>query len=109
MSSQKWMISLVKQGKYKVVPADGLGRLLLTAFYKFIKRGSMAMSAGANPVYFPPILSSCMHKCILLLVLRFLWLTRTLQSHKLSSVAMTSIVKLLFLNGRCKVVPTFFK
>jgi hypothetical protein len=31
MSSQKWTISLVKQGKFKVgvVPADGLDRLLL--------------------------------------------------------------------------------
>jgi hypothetical protein len=31
MSSQKWMIAFVEQGKFKVgvVPADGLGRLLL--------------------------------------------------------------------------------
>jgi hypothetical protein len=35
--------------------------------------GSLAMSAGANPTIFGPIWSSCMHKCILLLVLRFLW------------------------------------
>jgi hypothetical protein len=31
------------------------------------------MSAGANPMIFWPILLSCMHKCIHLLVLRFLW------------------------------------
>jgi hypothetical protein len=33
--------------------------------------GSLAVSAGANPMIFGPIWSSCMHKCILLLVLRF--------------------------------------
>jgi hypothetical protein len=31
------------------------------------------MSAGANPMNFKPIWSSCMHKCIPLAVLRFLW------------------------------------
>jgi hypothetical protein len=53
--------------------ADGLGRLLLKHFFVFNKWGSLAMSAGDNPMNFRPILLSCMHKCILLLVLRFLW------------------------------------
>jgi hypothetical protein len=46
MSSQKWVISLVNQGKFKVrvVPA---GCLLLKHF--FIKWGGQAISAGANP------------------------------------------------------------
>jgi hypothetical protein len=35
--------------------------------------GSLAMSAGANTTIFRPIRSSCMHKCIFLLILRFLW------------------------------------
>jgi hypothetical protein len=54
MSSQKWIISLVKPGMFKVgvVPADGLGRLLIKQFFVFIKRGSLAMSAGANPMKF---------------------------------------------------------
>jgi hypothetical protein len=50
MSSQKWAISLVKQGKFKVgvVPADGLGCLLRKKlFFVFIKWGSLAMTAGA--------------------------------------------------------------
>jgi hypothetical protein len=42
-------------------------------FFKLWKGGSLAMSAGANPMIFRPIWLSCMHKCILLLVLRFLW------------------------------------
>jgi hypothetical protein len=39
--------------------------------YIFIKLGSPAMSAGANPMNVWPIWLSCMDKCILLLVLRF--------------------------------------
>jgi hypothetical protein len=38
-----------------LVPADGLGCLLLKAFLLFIKCGSLAMSAGANPTNFRPI------------------------------------------------------
>jgi hypothetical protein len=55
--SQKLKISLAKQGKFKVgvVPADGLGRLLLKLFVVFIDWGSLAMSAGAYPVNFWPI------------------------------------------------------
>jgi hypothetical protein len=34
------------------------------------------MSAGAHPIYFGPIGLSGMQKCILLLVLRFLWRRR---------------------------------
>jgi hypothetical protein len=67
MFSQKWTISLVKHGKFKagVVQADGLGRLVLkTYFCVIIKWGSLVMSAGANPMNFWPIWSSC----ILLLV-----------------------------------------
>jgi hypothetical protein len=39
MSSQQWTIFLVKQGNFKVgvVPADGLGRLLLTAIFVFFE------------------------------------------------------------------------
>jgi hypothetical protein len=53
MFIQKWTISLVKQGKFKegVVPADGLGCF----FFVFIKWGSLAMSAVANPMNFRPI------------------------------------------------------
>jgi hypothetical protein len=38
MFSQKWTISLVKQGKFKVgvVPADKLGHLLLITIFEFI-------------------------------------------------------------------------
>jgi hypothetical protein len=45
------MISLVKQGKFKggLVPADGLGRLLLKTIFCIYFWGSLAMSAGANP------------------------------------------------------------
>jgi hypothetical protein len=53
MSSQQWTIFLVKQGNFKVgvVPADGLGRLLLKHF--FIKWNSPSvMSAAANPMNF---------------------------------------------------------
>jgi hypothetical protein len=52
MSSQKWTISLVKQGKFKrgVVPADGQGRLLL--LFVIMEGGSLAMAAGANPTIF---------------------------------------------------------
>jgi hypothetical protein len=44
MSSQKWMTSLVRQDKFKVgvVPADGLGRLLLV----FLNWGSLAIKTG---------------------------------------------------------------
>jgi hypothetical protein len=39
MYSQKWTIPLAKQGKFKagVVPADGLGCLLLKLFFEMIK------------------------------------------------------------------------
>jgi hypothetical protein len=43
-------------------------------FLILIKWGSLAMSAGANPINVWPMWLSCLHKCILLLVLRFLWL-----------------------------------
>jgi hypothetical protein len=48
MSSQKWTISLVKQGKSKVgvVPADRLGCLLLKII--IMEGGCLAMLAGAN-------------------------------------------------------------
>jgi hypothetical protein len=38
MSSQKWTISLLKQGNFKVgvVPADGIGRLHTTKNFLFI-------------------------------------------------------------------------
>jgi hypothetical protein len=41
MSSQKWKISLVKQGKIKVgvVPADGLGHLLLKTIFLYSLNG----------------------------------------------------------------------
>jgi hypothetical protein len=58
MSTQKWMISFVKQGKFKVgvVPADGLGSLLLkTIFFLLFIWGSLAMSAAANTMNFWPI------------------------------------------------------
>jgi hypothetical protein len=58
MSSQEWLISLVKQGKFKVgaVPADKLGRLILkTIFLYLLHGGSLAMSAVANPMNFRPI------------------------------------------------------
>jgi hypothetical protein len=47
MSSQKYTISLVNQGKFKVgeVPADGPGRLLHTHFFVIMEGGSLAMSA----------------------------------------------------------------
>jgi hypothetical protein len=47
----------VKQGKFEVgvVPADGLDCLLHTIFFVFIKLGSLALSAGANPMNFRPI------------------------------------------------------
>jgi hypothetical protein len=75
MFSRKWTIRLVKQGNFKVgvVPADGLGRLLLTAIFVFFEWGSLAMSAGSNPMNFGRIWSSCMQQCILLLVPIFLW------------------------------------
>jgi hypothetical protein len=58
MFGQKWTISLVKQGEFKVggIPADGLSCLLLkTIFLYLLNGGSIAMSAGANPMNFRPI------------------------------------------------------
>jgi hypothetical protein len=57
MSSQKWTISVVNQGKFKVgvVPADGLGCLLLKLFFVSIKWGSLALSAGLTPMNGQPI------------------------------------------------------
>jgi hypothetical protein len=54
MSSQKWTISLVKQGKFKVgaVPADGLGHILLKTFFVFIKWGSQPCQLGLTPLIF---------------------------------------------------------
>jgi hypothetical protein len=50
------MISHVKQGKFKVgvVPANGLGRLLLIFLY-LLNGVVSAMSAGANTTNFRPI------------------------------------------------------
>jgi hypothetical protein len=50
MSSQKWTISFVTQGQFKVgvFPADRLGRLQLKTIFVFIKWGSLAMSAGSK-------------------------------------------------------------
>jgi hypothetical protein len=41
MSGQKWMISLVKKGKFKVgvVPADGPGCLLLKTIFLHLLNG----------------------------------------------------------------------
>jgi hypothetical protein len=41
MSSQKWTISLVKQGKFKVgvFLADGPGHVLLKLFYFYLLNG----------------------------------------------------------------------
>jgi hypothetical protein len=52
MPHQKWTISLVKQGKFKIgiVPADVYGLLLLKTIFVFIKYGSLAMSAVVNPI-----------------------------------------------------------
>jgi hypothetical protein len=63
---------MVQQGIFNVgvVTADRLGCLLLTIFSVMMEGGSLAMSTG-----FGPVRSSCMHKCILHLVLRFLWCT----------------------------------
>jgi hypothetical protein len=57
MSSEKWTISLVKQVKFKlsIVPAVGLGQLLLKTIFVFIQWGSLAMSDGANPMIFWPL------------------------------------------------------
>jgi hypothetical protein len=49
MSSQKWKISLAKQGKFKigVDPADGLHRPFTTKnFFVIIKWSNLAMSFG---------------------------------------------------------------
>jgi hypothetical protein len=52
ISSQKWTISFVNQGKFKVgvVPADRQGCYLLEIFVIIVIMvgGSLAMSAGAN-------------------------------------------------------------
>jgi hypothetical protein len=69
---KKWMISLAKQGKFKVgvVPADGLGCLQLKTILKlflYFQWASLARPAGANPMNFCPIWLSCLHKFILLL------------------------------------------
>jgi hypothetical protein len=64
MSGQIWPIHLVKQGKFNVVVvlADGLVRLLLKnewgTFLYLLNGGSLAMSAGANPMDFRPVWSS---------------------------------------------------
>jgi hypothetical protein len=58
IESKKWMISLVKQGNIKVGlhSPSGWTRLLTPkTIFLFIKWGSLAMSAGANPVIFRPI------------------------------------------------------
>jgi hypothetical protein len=52
MSSQKWTISLVKQGTFKVgvVPADGLGRLLLKTIFVYLLNGVvLACQLGLTP------------------------------------------------------------
>jgi hypothetical protein len=38
-----------------------------------MEAGTLAMSAWANHIIFGPIWSSCMHKCILRIVLKFIW------------------------------------
>ncbi len=43
-------------------------------FCNSIKQVSLVSSADVNTIIFWPFWSSCMHKCILLLELRFLWL-----------------------------------
>jgi hypothetical protein len=55
MSSQKWTLFLVKQGKFKVgvVQADGLGFLDFLNLLNGVVY--MAMSAGASPNNFWPI------------------------------------------------------
>jgi hypothetical protein len=57
MFGQKWTISLVKQGKFKVgvVSGDRLGHLLLKTIFCVFKWGRLAMSAGVNPMNFGPI------------------------------------------------------
>jgi hypothetical protein len=75
---KKRTITLAKQGKLIIVPADRLGCLLLGKqyFLVLIKGGSLAMSAGAKTMNFQLIWSSCMHNCIstsLDYVLRFIF------------------------------------
>jgi hypothetical protein len=77
MSSQKWTVSLVKQGKFKNRCSPSWKTRSFNTknyFFVFFKWGSLAMSAGANPMKFWLIWSSSMYKCILLLILRFLWI-----------------------------------
>jgi hypothetical protein len=64
-------ISLVKQ-----VQSRWQTRLFTTKniFVGIMEGGCPAMSAGDNPTIFWPIKSACVHNCIILLVLRFLWL-----------------------------------
>jgi hypothetical protein len=81
---------LVKQGKFKVgvAAADGLGHSLLKIIvFVFIKRSSLAMSAGAKPMTFRPIWMSCIHKCIILLVLRFLCSDQRARNRRNESIA----------------------
>jgi hypothetical protein len=57
-TNKKRTISLVKQGKFKVgvAPADRRVCLLLkNIFVGIMEGGSLAMSAGANPMIFRPI------------------------------------------------------
>jgi hypothetical protein len=72
--NEKWTINPCRQGKLDlgVIPADRLGCFLLKTFFLvFIKWCSLSMSAGVNPMNFWLIWSSCMHKCILLLVVDY--------------------------------------
>jgi hypothetical protein len=57
MISQKWTISLVKQGKFKVgvVPADGLDLLLLKTFLYLLNGVVWPSQLGLTPMNFQPI------------------------------------------------------
>jgi hypothetical protein len=46
--------------------------LLLKIFFDSIKRVSLVLSADGNTIIFWPFWSSCMHRCMPLLDLRFL-------------------------------------
>jgi hypothetical protein len=52
-------------------------RPFATNFFESIKRVSLVLSADGNTIVFWPFWSSCMHKCIPLLDLRFLCVTHT--------------------------------
>jgi hypothetical protein len=73
-------------------------------FVGIMEGGSPAMSAGANPVIFGPISPSCMHKCILLLVLRFLCFLfmRKLKGHFNRSIKTLSVFISLCFISTCK-------